>query len=590
MLEAYSSGTHAEGTMTMEVSSSVHAPLKSPGSEAARPCGHKKHSPGAQRRPEKPPFSYIALIVMAIQSSPAKRVTLSEIYQFLQGRFPFFRGAYQGWKNSVRHNLSLNECFVKLPKGLGRPGKGHYWTIDPASEFMFEEGSFRRRPRGFRLKCQAYRGSQALLHYGLVGLTSTPFHHHDQPHHHHHNLPPHQTLHQQHQHNQHHHSYQQQQQHHQHDYLQHHHHETNHLQNNGLHEQSYGHLQHHLALGMDVPRPALHHANQHSGPDLPKSPSFTKVAYAEGATCSLKEASATMARSGKEALGSCTVADDEPQSAATFGGDGYAGGGNGARRWLQGSPGGRDRRQSQRVDDGRPSSGQQLGLGEDACFGKGDELTSSELSKGSLGHLGAGTHGSKDVRAVETTDVLQDVGSRLGFIRGSSHSVGDLSAVHHHLFLGSTGFSSADQAPHLLPPHHHHHPPLYAPPPGHGQGSPEFATGLSPTWHQNCSPGSSPSLTRLSPAEKSRPHFMHHLTNHHHQQQHQQTGSSYLSYGGSTAEDFPLFLCPSPPEDRKDFTLGLTNAGHARQPTHLGDQSLCTPGHASLYDIKPCLI
>uniref|UniRef100_S4RI64 Forkhead box F2a n=1 Tax=Petromyzon marinus TaxID=7757 RepID=S4RI64_PETMA len=105
-----------------------------------------------QRRPEKPPFSYIALIVMAIQSSPAKRVTLSEIYQFLQGRFPFFRGAYQGWKNSVRHNLSLNECFVKLPKGLGRPGKGHYWTIDPASEFMFEEGSFRRRPRGFRLK------------------------------------------------------------------------------------------------------------------------------------------------------------------------------------------------------------------------------------------------------------------------------------------------------------------------------------------------------------------------------------------------------------------------------------------------------
>ncbi|KAJ3660488.1 hypothetical protein Zmor_004935 [Zophobas morio] len=57
----------------------------------------------------------------------------------------------------VRHNLSLNECFIKLPKGLGRPGKGHYWTIDPASEFMFEEGSFRRRPRGFRRKCQAMK-------------------------------------------------------------------------------------------------------------------------------------------------------------------------------------------------------------------------------------------------------------------------------------------------------------------------------------------------------------------------------------------------------------------------------------------------
>eukprot|EP00095_Tigriopus_kingsejongensis_P007595 maker-scaffold417_size177606-snap-gene-0.40 protein:Tk07595 transcript:maker-scaffold417_size177606-snap-gene-0.40-mRNA-1 annotation:"forkhead box protein f1" len=109
------------------------------------------HGTGA-RRQEKPPFSYIALIVMAIQSVPVKRMTLSEIYHYLQRRFPFFRGSYQGWKNSVRHNLSLNECFVKLPKALGRPGKGHYWTIDPDQEFMFEEASCRRRPRGFRKK------------------------------------------------------------------------------------------------------------------------------------------------------------------------------------------------------------------------------------------------------------------------------------------------------------------------------------------------------------------------------------------------------------------------------------------------------
>nr|CAH7757432.1 unnamed protein product [Callosobruchus chinensis] len=121
----------------------------------SKPSGSEKKS--GVRRQEKPPYSYIALIVMAIQHSPTKRLTLSEIYTFLQQRFPFFRGAYQGWKNSVRHNLSLNECFIKLPKGLGRPGKGHYWTIDPASEFMFEEGSFRRRPRGFRRKCQAMK-------------------------------------------------------------------------------------------------------------------------------------------------------------------------------------------------------------------------------------------------------------------------------------------------------------------------------------------------------------------------------------------------------------------------------------------------
>lgn len=119
--------------------------------------GSSTTSPAGPRRQEKPPYSYIALIVMAIQACPTKRATLSEIYQFLQQRFPFFRGTYQGWKNSVRHNLSLNECFIKLPKGLGRPGKGHYWTIDPAAEFMFEEGSFRRRPRGFRRKCQSLK-------------------------------------------------------------------------------------------------------------------------------------------------------------------------------------------------------------------------------------------------------------------------------------------------------------------------------------------------------------------------------------------------------------------------------------------------
>ncbi len=121
------------------------------------------------RRQEKPPYSYIALIVMAIQASPTKRCTLSEIYQFLQQRFPFFRGSYQGWKNSVRHNLSLNECFIKLPKGLGRPGKGHYWTIDPTAEFMFEEGSFRRRPRGFRRKCQALKPFGMLNNMGPPG-------------------------------------------------------------------------------------------------------------------------------------------------------------------------------------------------------------------------------------------------------------------------------------------------------------------------------------------------------------------------------------------------------------------------------------
>ena len=117
-----------------------------------------------KQKTEKPPFSYIALIVMAIQNSSSKKMTLNEIYTYLQNNFSFFQGQYQGWKNSVRHNLSLNECFIKLPKAMGKPGKGHYWTIDPNCEFMFEEGSFRRRPRGFRRKCIPNAGGSGLHH------------------------------------------------------------------------------------------------------------------------------------------------------------------------------------------------------------------------------------------------------------------------------------------------------------------------------------------------------------------------------------------------------------------------------------------
>ncbi|KAK0062731.1 forkhead box protein F2, partial [Biomphalaria pfeifferi] len=155
-----------------ESPSTTTNPPESPGDEEGK--GGKKSGVGV-RRSEKPPYSYIALIVMAIQSSPTKRCTLSEIYQFLQQRFPFFRGSYQGWKNSVRHNLSLNECFIKLPKGIGRPGKGHFWTIDPAAEFMFEEGSFRRRPRGFRRKCQALKPFGMLNGMGGGGPMMGPY-------------------------------------------------------------------------------------------------------------------------------------------------------------------------------------------------------------------------------------------------------------------------------------------------------------------------------------------------------------------------------------------------------------------------------
>ncbi|XP_058117798.1 fork head domain-containing protein FD4-like [Anopheles ziemanni] len=100
---------------------------------------------------QKPPYSYISLTAMAIWSSPDKMLSLNDIYQFITDRFPYYRTNTQRWQNSLRHNLSFNDCFIKVPRRPDRPGKGAYWTLHPKAFDMFQNGSLLRRRKRFKL-------------------------------------------------------------------------------------------------------------------------------------------------------------------------------------------------------------------------------------------------------------------------------------------------------------------------------------------------------------------------------------------------------------------------------------------------------
>jgi len=99
----------------------------------------------------KPPYSYIALTAMALWHSPERMLPLSDIYKFIMDSFPYYRKNTQRWQNSLRHNLSFNDCFIKIPRRPDRPGKGAYWTLHPKAIAMFENGSLLRRRKRFKL-------------------------------------------------------------------------------------------------------------------------------------------------------------------------------------------------------------------------------------------------------------------------------------------------------------------------------------------------------------------------------------------------------------------------------------------------------
>ncbi|XP_063435570.1 forkhead box protein I1-like [Mytilus trossulus] len=127
---------------------------------------------------KKPPHSYIAMISMAILSKPDKKILLNDIYQYIMEHFPFYNNEEKAWKNSIRHNLSLNECFWKHSRS--NSGKGNYWSIHPSCIEEFKKGDFRRRQARRRARTNSVKSVNGFSYendfrynFGYVPMTSS---------------------------------------------------------------------------------------------------------------------------------------------------------------------------------------------------------------------------------------------------------------------------------------------------------------------------------------------------------------------------------------------------------------------------------
>ena len=93
----------------------------------------------------KPPYSYATLIIMSMKNNDSGKMTLSQIYQWISDNFIYYRKSRPTWHNSIRHNLSLNKCFKKIPRKKGEPGKGGYWALVPEYAEKLLESNIRKR-------------------------------------------------------------------------------------------------------------------------------------------------------------------------------------------------------------------------------------------------------------------------------------------------------------------------------------------------------------------------------------------------------------------------------------------------------------
>ncbi|CCH61427.1 hypothetical protein TBLA_0E03730 [Henningerozyma blattae CBS 6284] len=124
------SSNHSVGTAILGPGSSRHDMPSVLATEFPHSVDFSSDLSLPENRSVKPPHSYATMITQAILSTSEGVISLADIYKYISDNYAYYRFAKSGWQNSIRHNLSLNKAFEKVPRKPNEPGKGMKWRIN----------------------------------------------------------------------------------------------------------------------------------------------------------------------------------------------------------------------------------------------------------------------------------------------------------------------------------------------------------------------------------------------------------------------------------------------------------------------------
>lgn len=91
----------------------------------------------------RPDMSYASMIAETISESKDQKLYLCEIYDGIIKKYPFFKNERETWKNSIRHNLTQNPVFEKIPSS----GCRNLWGLAQGFEYHTSKGRLVRLNR-----------------------------------------------------------------------------------------------------------------------------------------------------------------------------------------------------------------------------------------------------------------------------------------------------------------------------------------------------------------------------------------------------------------------------------------------------------